>query len=683
MFKQTLKVLITLILSVLLISSNTLAFHKDGKSVPKKTEWTGDAKEKKIYENKFKKNYCAYDADAKKIKGKAKIDDATGEPILGADNKPIFEEDTYKMNVEGHHSVEPISIGGKVLFPFNQNKNFDEHRFTLSIGEKTTLKDLLDYFCVQDISKPRPESFKGSYLENFYKEIAKDNGLVKADGSGDFKQKIGFGDIYDKIGTEGILIKDPNAVYYLSYNNLKQYEEYLDKKTKAKKDAKKAAARKQGNEAWISEHAQNWIDKITSKINEYDTQIEKSQSNLSKVKSLIEEYKNQFNNLLDKTNDVFADVDATKKEVKEKRKEVRDFKKEALKQEKLKELESNYTKVKKLKFKKYNNYTDLISLKKSAEKAKKNVNANKFIGKKKFSETFFGIKVSFGQSKIGIIEKFENLENDDLGKQYKIDNKKVLDLSDKLKEELKTLSEYDVQLDELVTLDSELDNKFPWNLLIIGVLVLLSVIGIVVYVYFNNKRLREIRENADKQVGSLKSDLEGKLKDTSEQIRSVGRTAAKAQQSGSTTEMEHIPQTPKTPEEIIAAKYDELVSEYKDSLEDFSKVAAFKQKWHGLALNRKERQDGTKTILINSNQAFEKSGIWCVNFDEKYFAFPGSTVKSNMATYMNMEFMKAGIDFKGVFSITEGSNYSTEPCVLKRGGAGFSVERVGKIVFPN
>jgi hypothetical protein len=54
-----------------------------------------------------------------------------------------------------------------------------------------------------------------------------------------------------------------------------------------------------------------------------------------------------------------------------------------------------------------------------------------------------------------------------------------------------------------------------------------------------------------------------------------------------------------------------------------------------------------------------------------------------MATYMNMEFMKAGIDFKGIFSISEGSSYSTEPCVLKRGGAGFSVERVGKIIFPN
>ena len=683
MFNKFLKILITFILSVLLISSNALAFHKDGKSTSKKTDWTGDPQEKKIYQNKFKKNYCAFDADAKKIKGKAKTDDATGEPILGDDNKPIFEEDIYKVNVKGYHSTESISIGGKSLFFFNQNKNFDEHRFNLSIGQNSTLKNLLDYFCVQDISKDRPESFKGSYLKDLYEEIAKDNGLVKADGSGDFKKKISSGDIYDKIATEGLLIKNPNAVYYLPGNYLDAYNEHVAKKSKDEKDAKKNAATKQGNEAWISENAQNWIDKITTKINEYDLQIEKSQSDLSKVKSLLDEYKSQFTKLLDRTDDVFEDVDDQKNAIVDKRSGVRILKKEVLKKEKLKELDTKVSKVKDLKFNKYNNYTDIKGLKKSAERAKKNVKANKFIGKKKFSKTIAGFEISFGQSKIGIIEKFENLENDDLGEQYKIDNKKVADLNNKLNEELDILLEYSNQLEELVALDNKLRNKFPWNLVIIGVLVLLAVIGIAVYVYFNNKRLSEIRENADKQVGSLKSDLEGKLKDTSEQIRSVGRNAARAQQSGNASQEQVVDEKPKTPEEIIAAKYDELVSEYKDALEDFSKVAAFKQRWHGLALSRKERQDGTKTILINSNQAFEKSGIWCVNFDEKYFAFPGSTVKSNMATYMNMEFMKAGIDFKGIFSISEGSSYSTEPAVLKRGGAGFVLERVGKIIFPN
>ena len=195
-------------------------------------------------------------------------------------------------------------------------------------------------------------------------------------------------------------------------------------------------------------------------------------------------------------------------------------------------------------------------------------------------------------------------------------------------------------------------------------------------------QIRELQEDADKKVGSLKSDLEGRLKDTSEQIKSVGRAAARSGQTGTSQQDQVTEEKPKTPEEIIAAKYDELVSEYRDALDDFAKVAKFKQKWSGLALSRKERQDGTKTILISSSRAFEKAEIWCVTFDNKYFAFPGSTVKSNMATYMNLDFEKAGRDFKGVFSISTGSNYNSEPAVLRKGGAGFVVERAGKIVFP-
>ena len=129
------------------------------------------------------------------------------------------------MNVEGYHSVEPISIGGKILFPFNAIKNFDEHQFRFSVEDKTSLKDLLDYFCVQDNSQKRPESLNGSYLKDFYAEIAKDNGLIKADGSGNFKKKISSGDIYDKIASEGLLIKNPNAVYYLPDVYLKEYDE--------------------------------------------------------------------------------------------------------------------------------------------------------------------------------------------------------------------------------------------------------------------------------------------------------------------------------------------------------------------------------------------------------------------------------------------------------------------------
>ena len=182
-----------------------------------------------------------------------------------------------------------------------------------------------------------------------------------------------------------------------------------------------------------------------------------------------------------------------------------------------------------------------------------------------------------------------------------------------------------------------------------------------------------------------KKSAESKFDRLEDRIRENTESVQRAQQIRSereTTLSSQPKEQPKTPEEITFGKYEEMMNNYKEALDNFSKVAAFKQKWNGLALTRKERQDGTKTVLINSSRAFEKSEIWCMNFDDKYFALPGSTVKSNMAAYMNLDFEKAQRDFKGVFSISSGSSYFTEVCLLRRGGAGFVVERLGKLQFP-
>ena len=49
---------------------------------------------------------------------------------------------------------------------------------------------------------------------------------------------------------------------------------------------------------------------------------------------------------------------------------------------------------------------------------------------------------------------------------------------------------------------------------------------------------------------------------------------------------------------------------------------------------------------------------------------------------MNLDFEKASRDFKGVFDISSGSSWGTEPSIVRRGGAGFVVERKGKLIFP-
>ena len=152
-----------------------------------------------------------------------------------------------------------------------------------------------------------------------------------------------------------------------------------------------------------------------------------------------------------------------------------------------------------MKFDGYNNYNDLKSIKKEAEKAKKSNNANKFLGKKKTSLSIGKIEITLGQSKIGIIEQFENLENKDLGKQFEIDTKEVKDLKENLEKKIKNLNEYENQLEELVNLDNDLDNQLPIVPIIIGILVLAIIGGVGFYIYSNNRKLKQLQEDADKK----------------------------------------------------------------------------------------------------------------------------------------------------------------------------------------
>ena len=60
MFKITIKYLIALLLSMMLIVSNTSAHHKSKKEKNVKTEWNGDSKTKKVFEKQSLAQYCAH-----------------------------------------------------------------------------------------------------------------------------------------------------------------------------------------------------------------------------------------------------------------------------------------------------------------------------------------------------------------------------------------------------------------------------------------------------------------------------------------------------------------------------------------------------------------------------------------------------------------------------------------------
>jgi hypothetical protein len=586
------------------------------------------------------------------------------------------------MTISGYHS----SIEKKIVSPLKPSlpsMNLDAE------WGKVKLVEILKMYCLQDSTKERPSKFKGSYLQEFYTQVAKDNGYLKKDSEeGDYNQKLLDGPEGDQILKVGIIIKNPNAVWYVpdfleeqESENIKKEKDANKKNEEKRKADERRKIKKKGNDQWISENKQNFLDKFNKKLDKYESVITKLKTNRNKLINKYKEYVELEKKAKEDIEIAFDDLaNLANQEIKDKKRQIRDDKKSFLSGIEITEYKERLKTIEKINFKKYKNYTSLKDLLKKATKSNKAAN---FLGKEGWVIPLTDFKLS--QDKIGYIQEFNNIKNRDLGSGSEVDEKNIEKLINDIDNQIDNINEFIIKpVQELVALDDELGKKIDWPKYIIYFVIFLVLVGVIAVVIIQQRKMKDLKADADEKVGSLKSDLEDKIKDTSEQIKkSVGRTAAIAQQSGITSTPEPVQEIPKTPEEIISAKYDELVSEYKEALEDFSKVAAFKQKWNGLALSRKERQDGTKTILINSNQAFEKSGIWCVSFDEKYYAFPGSTVKSNMATYMNMEFMKAGIDFKGIFSISEGSNYSTEPAVLRRGGAGFVVESNGKISFPN
>ena len=692
MLKSIAKLLLASLLSVIFITSNTLAFHKENRLTKNvETEWNGDPKDKKTFENEAKIKYCAF-----KSTGKSKIID--GEPVFDEttkkqrisedDNEPVFDlKEIFEIEISGYHSLDSTKAD-KVLIPTPANGlNFNINNDWSNIKLITVLR----MYCLQDSTMDRPTQFKD--LVEFYKEVAADNGYLKKDGvTGDYNKKLmegpnDRGPRADRdILIDGIIINNPNAVWYvpdfLIQKNKEIKKATVEKKAAEKKKADRLAEKKatqKGNKEWISENKQKYIDQFNNKLNEYETLIDEivSQRNL-----LITQL-SDFETLVADSNDIVDNaiddlVNTGNDQVKRARNEIRKNRKIYLSNNHIKDYKNRLEKIENKDFTKYERYLTLKDLIKRTKKSKKVEN---FVGKD--ATEIFGI--IFQQSQIGFIQEFDNIKGKKLGSGSIEDQDNMSKLINEIVEHENNISEFILDpVENLFILDNAIQNKTPWVKYLTYIAIFLSIIGIIIYVVIQQQNIRRLREESEEKVGSLKNEFEGKLRNASEQIRSsVSRSTVRTQQTGTMRDPEPVQKILKNPEEIIAEKYNEIELDYKEALEDFSKVAVFKEKWNGLALSRKERQDGTKTILTNSTRTFEKAGIWCVNFDDKYYAFPGSTVKSNMATYMNMDFMKAGQDFKGVFNISTGASYLAEPSELRKGGAGFVVEKTGKIIFPD
>ena len=410
---------------------------------------------------------------------------------------------------------------------------------------------------------------------------------------------------------------------------------------------------------WIEENKPKLLKKVKAKLKEYDNKIKEINDDFNQLDTTLKQYVSTFNYALDGVEETFNITgNKANKDIKNNLKELRQKKKLHLNEAQQKIFDTKFNDIRKrlgtLKdLTNYQNITKLIENINSVTKSK-----NKIKG---YEEDFDSLKS-------------EKLETE----KIELDIAKLNDEITKEKNNIDTVISLKEEIDAL---DNELSEKSIFDditKIAIYVIIFLLILGLIVYLILQNRKMNKMNLTSKKSTESKFDRLEDRIRESTASMQRAQQIRSKQE----TTLSSQPKEQPKTAEEITIGKYEEMMNNYKEALDNFSKVAAFKQKWNGLALTRKERQDGTKTILINSSRAFEKSEIWCVNFDDKYFALPGSSVKSNMAAYMNLDFEKAQRDFKGVFSISSGSSYFTEVCLLRRGGAGFVVERIGKLQFP-
>jgi len=619
--KKFIKPFCNILLIFLFLSSEAFSHHSKN----------GEQTEKKISIGKEKKDIQLQYCTSKLVKKKPVT--GTAGPPKEEDVKNLeFSTDTWI--IKNYHDPKSLPLSDVIRIKKNKNQPSTQWGF----DAESSLKDILKAHCIHRKGEPISKSLN----VNILKQIKEFNGLR----SNKITQEI-----YDN----GIKIPDDlvgKLVFHTPDYLIQQTkEEKADKEAKRKNKAAKAEEDK-----WVSENKPEIIELAKKKLIDQKDIIISVTGKFEDINKDISKLANDYKRIeksIKKFFEIGSIQNKSDKNVSEMYEELFDLKEEHFPESPvIKKLQNDIQKTRK-KIEGLNSSNDYVNISNRLKSIQQTNSKKRLQGYKKNIDS-------------------PNVDTNPIEKQLK-----------QIKQETDDYSKIILNIEELrskvIELDRSVGSGFNYFNLALYILGFTLIVAIGAYVYFQQRKISSLSSATD-SAGRKFSELEGQIKSTSEQLRSVATSSrsSNTQPTGQPTFTEKV----KTPEEIIASKFDELVSDYKDAVDNFSKVAAFKQKWNGLALSRKERQDGTKTILINSSRAFEKSEIWCLNFDDKYFAFPGSTIKTNMAAYMNLDFEKAQRDFKGVFSITSGSSYTAEPSVLRRGGAGFVVERLGKLTFP-
>ena len=480
MFKSIAKLLLASLLSVILIITNTLAFHKNDNFKKDKIEFPSNDEKKK---KKLQTDYCTAEVErgTKKVKTKEidkKKADKKTETLTEEEIEKKFEEKAKKEEGISSESANTKDIfiikhyhskkfkAAKEYLDFSTLKNYKlKSNGGKVIGPATTsIQEVLEYYCLQELPEgDKSKKFKvgkASSLAKLYDQIALQNGYKN-------KKSSIQGKIYDDAK-----IYLPTFTYELIYAeaqfiiNEEGRLKSVAAEEKADADAKAEEIRianelkeniTKGNKQWISENKQDYIDKFNKKLDEYKSVIKELTKKRNKLITKTSDFKTIISETKDLVDIAIDDLEnTTNPEIKDLRTEIRKNKKIYLLDSDLKQYRSDLKIIKKINFEKYKRYETLKDLIKRASKSKKAAN---FVGKDGI--TVLGIK--FTQNKIGYIQEFKNIKDKGLGSSSGQDEKIINKLINDIDNNIININKYVLEpIQTLKLLDEELSSKIDY-----------------------------------------------------------------------------------------------------------------------------------------------------------------------------------------------------------------------------
>ena len=226
---------------------------------------------------------------------------------------------------------------------------------------------------------------------------------------------------------------------------------------KRKDELDKRKALEKGNEQWISENKQNYLDQFNQKFIEYSDVIVKLTNKRDKLINKISEFETLSSKAKEEVNLTIDDIANIKnKEVKDLRDRIRNDNEKYLLNTNIDEYRYRFKYIKKMNFTKYERY---LTLKDLITRAKKSKKVQNFVGNA--AVEIFGI--TFKQNQIGFIKVFKNLEKKDLGPEFISDEKIINKLIDDIDNDIININRYVLEpVQTLKLLDEELSSKIDY-----------------------------------------------------------------------------------------------------------------------------------------------------------------------------------------------------------------------------